>query len=214
MRAPCRLRRILSADLPPSVRFEDARAEPRRLEGMLVDAVLTVRRDGGRGRPTRRVQAAKDLEDKSATTRRTRRETAESQLEEYEQADEDSVEHVLASLLKERCCTTTRSRRCRRRSTTPSTREDRSDAAKRTTRLERATRCRPAWPSWLVDRTAAESSDHFRAKYEGACRERADYANAVRDALCDQRQSAGRSKVKREVLDSLEQAIRARSAKP
>ncbi len=60
---------------------------------------------------------------------------------------------------------------------------------------------------WLEDRTAVETADHYREKCEAACRERADYANAVRDGIAMLRRDAGRSKVRQQALRDVEEAI-------
>ncbi len=199
------LRRILSADLPPSVRFEDAWAELDALEGVFVDALL--RFDGmvAADNYDAEVQHAKDLE-QERDDEETRREAAESRLEEYLQADEDTVEHVLASLLVEQSKHDDEIARFKEKAkiageTAEKYKRDAADADAERSKLA------ARMGSWLEDRTAAETADHFRAKCEAACRERADYANAVRDGIAMLRRDAGRSKVRQQALRDVEEAI-------
>jgi DNA repair ATPase RecN len=81
--------------------------------------------------------------------------------------------------------------------------KDASEAAREVT----AVRARMA--VWLEDRTAAETADHYREKYDAKCREHADFFNGVRRALTDARKVAGRSKVKTAFLSTIEGAIMA-----
>ncbi len=103
-----RLRRILSADLPPSVRFEDARAELDALEGVFVDALL--RFDGmvDADNYEAEVQRAKDLE-QERDDEETRREAAESGSKSTSRPTRIQSNTPWPSSSASNCCTTRRS---------------------------------------------------------------------------------------------------------
>ena len=62
--------------------------------------------------------------------------------------------------------------------------------------------------SWSQDRTAAETADHYREKYDQNLQEFTDYAGLVRKAVAAGREVAGRSKIAREVIETIARVLR------
>jgi hypothetical protein len=62
--------------------------------------------------------------------------------------------------------------------------------------------------SWSSDKTAAETADHYREKYEAAVKREEAIGVTVRRAIDAAYQDAGKSKVRREAVRAVEMRIK------
>jgi hypothetical protein len=212
-----RLRRILSPGYYEkaiggwSGAIGEARDALDDLESDLVAAFL--RFDGwvDPGNAEATEQRAKDLEEERDDEEK-RADAAEARLEEYLQADEDTVEHVLASLLSEQAKHDAEIERSKQKAADAVAA---SEVWRKEAGVANASRAEmyARMGNWEKDQTAAESSDRFRDMFERACRERDAVRLAVREGLASAAKVVGKSPTRREALAEAERAIREALAK-
>jgi hypothetical protein len=205
------LRRLLAPYIGEDQASRDARAALEELETTLVEAFL--RFDGwvDPGNAEATEQRAKDLEGERDDEEK-RADAAEARLEEHEQADEDTIEHVLASLLLEQAKHDAEIERFKQKAANAVAA---SEVWRKEAGVANASRAEmyARMGNWEKDQTAAESSDRFRDMFERACRERDAVRLAVREGLMSAAKVVGKSPARREALAEAERAIREAMAK-
>lgn len=187
-------------------------AELDRLEQVLVDAF--VRMDGyvDPGNHGVLEEKVKDLETelREEEGRREkeegRREKAEAALETYLETDEDTVEQVLAGLLKEQGEHDAEIEAMKARIKLADEVSDklRRDAQNDRRQLEEM---RVRMGVWLEDKTAAETADMYREKCETVRREREDIVRTVRETLEYLENGSPRSEVRRYVIHDIRNTL-------